>query len=374
MNARPDGPVLRLLDANANRAREALRVVEDYARFVLDDRELSAILKEIRHELAGATRGFAGKAILYRDTPGDVGTAIKTQREGTRADLAGVVTAAGKRLGEALRSVEEFLKTRCPADAAKVESLRYRFYDIEHRLAFTLRPAACGLASLRLYVLITESACRIPWLEAAEQAILGGADGLQLREKDMEGGELLRRATQLVQLCRAHNVPCIVNDRPDVAALCAADGVHVGQGDLPAREVRKLLGPDRVLGVSTHDVEQARRALLDGADYVGIGPVFRSPTKPRDFVAGLEVAREVALAVPQIPTVAIAGIDAGNVDEVLRTGVRAIAVTSAVLSAEDVRGAAAELKAKLDVYCDMATGGGHASGTVEQGATRSTAR
>jgi thiamine-phosphate pyrophosphorylase len=341
---------------------------------VLDDRELSAALKEIRHELAGATRGFAGKAILYRDTPGDVGTAIKTQGEGTRADLAGVVTAAGKRLGEALRSVEEFLKTRCPADAAKVESLRYRFYDIEHRLAFTLRPAACGLASLRLYVLITESACRIPWLEAAEQAILGGADGLQLREKNMEGGELLRRATQLVQLCRAHNVPCIVNDRPDVAALCAADGVHVGQGDLPAREVRKLLGPDRILGVSTHDVEQARRALLDGADYVGIGPVFRSPTKPRGFVAGLEVAREVALAVPQIPTVAIAGIDAGNVDEVLRTGVRAVAVTSAVLSADDVRGAAAKLKSKLGVLSDMATGGGQASGAGGDGAARSSGR
>ena len=374
MNARPDGPVLRLLDANANRAREALRVLEDYARFVLDDRDLSAALKEIRHEFAGATRGFVENAILHRDTPGDVGTATKTQAETTRADLADVVTAAGKRLGEALRSVEEFLKTRCPADAAKVESLRYRFYDIEHRLAFTLRAAPGRLASLRLYVLITESVCRIPWPQAAAQAILGGADCLQLREKDLEGGELLRRATQLVQLCRTHNVPCIINDRPDVAALCGADGVHVGQDDLPAREVRRLLGPDKLLGVSTHNVEQARRAVLDGADYVGIGPVFRSPTKPRDFVAGLEVAREVALAVPQIPAVAIAGIDAGNVDEVLRTGVRAVAVTSGVLSAQDVRGAAAELKMKLVRYGDMATGGGHASGTVERGAAGSTAR
>ena len=374
MNARPDGPVLRLLDANANRAREALRVVEDYARFVLDDRDLSAALKEIRHEFAGATRGFVGSAVLHRDTPGDVGTGIKTQGEGTRADLADVVTAAGKRLGEALRAVEEFLKTRCPADAAKVESLRYRFYDVEHRLAFTLRPAAGRLASLRLYVLITESVCRTPWLEAAEQAILGGADCLQLREKDMEGGELLRRATQLVQLCRAHNVPCVINDRPDVAALCGADGVHVGQGDLPARDVRKLLGRDRILGVSTHNVEQARRAVLDGADYIGIGPVFRSPTKPRDFVAGLEVAREVALAVPQIPAVAIAGIDVKNVDEVLRTGVRAVAVTSAVLSAQDVRGAAAELKVKLERCGDMATGGGHAGDSGAGGAGRSTRR
>jgi thiamine-phosphate pyrophosphorylase len=344
----PDGRILRLLDANANRAREALRVVEDYARFVLDDAGVSAELKGLRHGLAEATRAFVADAVLHRDTPGDVGTGIKTPTELTRAGVSDVVTAAGKRLGEALRAIEEFLKAVSPADAAKVEALRYRFYDVEHRVAFTLRPpAAAGFANVRLYVLITESLCRQPWLDAAEQAILGGADCLQLREKDLEGAELLRRARQLVALCRRHNVPCVINDRADVAILCGADGVHVGQGDLPAREARKLLGQGKIIGVSTHNVEQAKQAVLDGADYIGVGPVFRSSTKPRDFVAGLEYARQVAEGLPQIPAVAIAGIHAGNVDEVLSTGLRAVAVTSAVLSAPDVRTAAAELKRKL---------------------------
>ena len=343
----PDGRVLRLLDANANRAREALRVVEDYARFVLDDNEATGALKALRHDFAAATRLFVAGAILHRDTPGDVGTGITATGERSREGLSDVVTAAGKRLGEALRAVEEFLKTLSPPDAARVEQLRYRFYDLEHRLAFSFRPAPLRFAPVRLYVLITESLCRIPWLDAAEQAILGGADCLQLREKDLEGGELLCRAKQLVALCRRHGVSCLVNDRPDVAVLAGADGVHVGQGDLPAREARKIVGPDRIVGVSTHDLGQAKRAAADGADYIGVGPVFRSPTKPRQFTAGLAFVRAVADHLPRLPAVAIAGITAANVDEVLAAGARAVAVTSAVLSAENVRAAAAEFKAKV---------------------------
>src|SRR5215212_8304494 len=119
-----NGPVLRLLDANANRAREALRVVEDYARFVLDDAATSAALKEIRHDLATVLRLTLADAILHRDTPGDVGTGNKTANERQREDVSDVVTAAGKRLGEALRAIEEFLKTRSPDAPSTVEALR----------------------------------------------------------------------------------------------------------------------------------------------------------------------------------------------------------------------------------------------------------
>jgi thiamine-phosphate pyrophosphorylase len=342
-----NGPVLRLIDANANRAREALRVVEDYCRFVLDDDALSAALKNLRHDLTSATKAVLAGAILHRDTPGDVGTAIKTESEAARAGLSDVVTAAGKRLGEALRAIEEGLKVVSPADAPAVEAIRYRWYDVEQRVALTLRPAARGFADVRLYVLVTASACKLPWLRAAEEAILGGADCLQLREKDLESGELLRRATQLTELCRRHGVLCIINDRPDVALLAGADGVHVGQGDLPAREVRKLIGHDKLLGVSTHDLAQARQAVLDGADYLGVGPFFRSPTKPRDFVAGPVYARQVVEQIG-IPGVAIAGITAENVDQVLETGIRAVAVTAAVMGCQDVRGAARALKARLE--------------------------
>lgn len=341
-----NGPLLRLLDANANRAREALRVLEDYARFVIDDAAMSMALKELRHDLAGATRAFVGEAVLYRDTPGDVGTDNKTPAELKRADVRDIVTAAGKRLGEALRAIEEYLKALSPPDAARVESIRYRFYDVEHRLAFSLAPCGGRFDGVLLYVLVTESVCRRPWLEAAEEAILGGADCIQLREKDLDGGEFLRRAAKLVDLCGRHGVPCIINDRPDIALLSGAAGVHVGQTDLPVREARKLIGPTRSVGVSTHTIEQAKQAVADGADYVGVGPFFRSPTKPRDFVAGPAFARAVAETIP-LPAFAIAGITAANVDEVLATGIRAVAVSSAVLGEVDVRSAARALKAKL---------------------------
>lgn len=340
-----NGAVLRLIDANANRAREGLRVAEDFARFVLNDAELSGALKAIRHDLAEALGPLLGEAILHRDTPGDVGTAIATQAEQQREDVADVVTAACKRLGEALRAIEEYLKTISPADAGKVEQIRYRFYDIEQRLARTLCPAK-RFADVRLYVLITERCCRGDWFDAAEQALLGGADCLQLREKELESGELLCRAKRLVELCHRYGKLCIINDRPDIAILSDADGVHVGQGDLPAVEARKLIGRGKILGVSTHEIGQAKQALLDGADYIGVGPVFPSATKPRDFVAGLAYARQVAQEIP-LPAVAIAGITAANVDEVIETGIRAVAVTAAVLGCDDPRAAAAELKAKL---------------------------
>jgi thiamine-phosphate pyrophosphorylase len=342
-----NGPVLRLLDANANRAREGLRVVEDYARFVLDDRELSTALKELRHAFATILKPTLADAILHRDTPGDVGTGITTQAERQREDVADVVTAAGKRTGEALRSIEEYLKTVSAADAGRIEQLRYRFYDIEQRVSRTLCPAN-RIAEVRLYVLITERCCRRPWLEAAEEALIGGADCLQLREKELESGELLRRASRLVELCHHHGKLCIINDRPDITLLSDADGVHVGQDDLPAVEVRKLIGRGKILGVSTHRIEQARRAVSDGADYIGIGPIFPSATKPRDFVAGLGYAREVATSI-SLPAIAIAGITAGNVDQVIDAGIRAVAVTASVLDCDDPRAAASTLKEHLAV-------------------------
>jgi len=340
-----NSPVLRLLDANANRAREALRVLEDYARFALDQDELCGRLKNLRHDLSGATQAFISQAIIHRDTPGDVGIDNKTAGELSREDIGHVVTAAGKRLGEALRCLEEFAKIDHPQSARQIEQIRYRWYDIEQRLAQTLHPRN-RMKEVRLCVLITESACRRPWLEVAREAISGGADCLQLREKEENGRNLLQRAVEIVQLCRRHGVLSIINDRPDIAVLAGADGVHLGQDDLPATAVRKLLGPDKIVGVSTHNIEQARQAVRDGADYIGVGPFFKSTTKPRNFVAGESYARQVAAEI-RIPALAIAGITVNNIDQVLASGMRAVAVTSAVTGCQEVRQAAKQLKTRL---------------------------
>ncbi|MGD0463920.1 MAG: thiamine phosphate synthase [Tepidisphaeraceae bacterium] len=344
MAAEISGAILRLIDANANRSREALRVLEDYARFVLESEDLCTDIKGLRHELSQALRPWQDEAIIHRDMPGDVGAAIKTDSEQQRSDLAAVIIAAGKRAGEAMRAIGEFLKTASAADATKIESLRYRFYDIERRIVLTLRPDH-RLQTLRLYVLITESACKRPWLQAAELAIEGGADCLQLREKNLTDGEWLARAKQLAQLCRRHGVLCIINDRADIAVASDADGVHLGQEDMPLPEARRIVGNRKIIGLSTHNLQQARRAVMDGADYIGVGPVFKSATKPRDFVAGLEYA--AAVGPIAIPKVAIAGIGLENVDQVLAAGISAVAVTAAVTGCEDVAGAARELKKKL---------------------------
>jgi len=340
-----NGLVLRLIDANANRGREALRVLEDYARFLLNDEPLSREAKTLRHEITRVLQPLLPDAILHRDTPGDIGTNIKTESEQTRTDLADVVIAAGKRAGEAMRAIEEFLKILNPTDAGKIEKLRYQLYEIERRIALTLRPRQ-RFAAVRLYVLITESACKLPWFETAAAAIEGGVDCLQLREKDISDSQLLARAIQLVQLCRKHGVLSIINNRPDIALAAGADGVHLGQEDMPALAARRIIGNDKILGISTHNLDQARQAVADGADYIGVGPVFKSPTKPRDFLPGLEYAAAAVHAIA-IGKVAIAGIGPENVDKVLATGISAIAVTAAVTGRDDVAAAARELKLLL---------------------------
>jgi thiamine-phosphate pyrophosphorylase len=292
-----------------------------------------------------------------------VGTQTSTDTEQSREDVSHVAGANAARVGEALRAIEEALKTLDPVAAKAVESIRYRFYDVERALLLSHRPAG-RMEQVRLCVLITESICRRSWQETARLAIDGGADCLQLREKDLPAGELLARARAFVAICRERGVVSIINDRPDIALLCGADGVHVGQGDLPTLETRRLVGESMIVGTSTHSLAQAQQAKRDGADYVGIGPVFRSPTKPRDFVVSRQELADVA-RLPNLPALAIAGIDGSNLDEVLETGLRRIAVTRAVVSAEDPSAAARDLRRRLDAaggVCDRlrgkAVGGG----------------
>ena len=327
--------VKRILDANANRAREALRVMEDAARFILDDATLARQLKQLRHDLAEALSKL-GPLDTWRNTPGDVGTSITTKSEMTRADVADVVIAAGKRLSEALRALEEYTKT-LPANACglahAIESLRYRGYTLEQQLN-----AALGSGSAKqwkLCVLISESLCPDrDWLRVAEAAVEGGADCIQLREKELDAGELLTRARKLVALCRPKAVAVIVNDRPDVALLADADGVHLGQTDLPCTEARNLVGRQLLIGVSTSHLDQAKQALADGADYCGVGPMFPTTTKHKPVLAGPAYLKQY-LAWNKLPHLAIGGINTSNLPELIAAGAQGVAVSSAVCSSDD---------------------------------------
>ena len=339
--------ILRILDANFNRAREALRVMEEHARFVLDDTSLSTALKEMRHRLAGsAPRETAEHLLGCRDVAGDVGREVSAPAELVRADAGHVAVAAGKRLSEALRAIEEYAKPLSPVWAAVIKQLRYDGYEIEKRLVVTTQ-AVARLGRVRLYVIITESLCRGDWFATATAALEGGADALQLREKSLPDGELLVRARRLVSLCRERDALLIVNDRPDIAALGHADGVHVGQDDLSVVDARRVLQPGALVGVSTHNLAQAIAAVKQSPDYLAVGPIFSSPTKPQGHIAG-PGALDAIRRLTGLPLVAIGGITLANLGEVLAVAPACVCLCQAVVAAPDVREAATAFRRVLN--------------------------
>lgn len=359
MTAQPDHPgfpagdALRIIDANLNRAREGLRVMEDAARFLLNDAELSRELKSARHALRGLAEAAGLNPTLlaaWRDTPGDVGTGTTAPAETERPTAAAIAIAAGKRVGEALRTIEEWAKVGAsdsqPSAAAK--SLRYRVYDLERRL--TLAMGTGHARQWRLCVLITEALCtHHGWDRVAELALKGGADCIQLREKTLEGGELLARARRLRTMTREHSAALVINDRPDIALLIEADGVHVGQSDLRVSDIRRISGTRLLVGVSTANMQQAHAAASDGADSCGCGPMFATTTKHKPVLSGPEYLRAYLNdpRTSRLPHLAISGITSANVGELARVGCKGVAVSSAVCSSPDPEAACREILAAL---------------------------
>lgn len=180
--------------------------------------------------------------------------------------------------------------------------------------------------------------------EQVEQALQGGATFIQLREKELEENDFIREALAIRRLCSDYHVPFVINDNVDIALKVNADGVHVGQSDMEAGLVRERIGNDKILGVSAQTVEQALLAQEQGADYLGVGAVFYTGSKPDADHVNHETLKEICNAV-RIPVIAIGGISTDNVPELAGSGICGIAVISAVFAQRDIRLAAAELKA-----------------------------
>ncbi|WP_342771444.1 thiamine phosphate synthase [Paenibacillus sambharensis] len=183
-------------------------------------------------------------------------------------------------------------------------------------------------------------------LEVMEAALAGGADIVQLREKNLPASELLEKARALRELTRRYNVPFIVNDHPDIALAAEADGVHLGQEDMPIAEARERMGADRIIGISTHAIEEARAAERDGADYIGVGPVFPTGTKPGRQAVTTSYVRQVADEI-RIPWVAIGGITPDNADQVLAAGASRLCAVSAVVGSSDPASVCRRLKEQI---------------------------
>ena len=179
--------------------------------------------------------------------------------------------------------------------------------------------------------------------QVVEESLDGGVTMVQLREKQLEEGTFLEEAKELQALCRQRRIPFLVNDNVDIALAMNADGVHVGQSDMEALDVRKKLGPDKIIGVSAQTVEQALLAQAHGADYLGVGAVFPTGSKDDAVEVPFETLKAICQAV-RIPVVAIGGISKANVEQLRGSGICGVAVISAIYGAGDIEGAARELK------------------------------
>ena len=206
----------------------------------------------------------------------------------------------------------------------------------------------CDRKDLMLYAVTDRS-----WLggetlrSQVERALKGGATFIQLREKELDEGDFLEEAKEIQKLCREYHVPFVINDNVEIAAAIGADGVHVGQSDMEAGDVRRRLGPDKIIGVSAQTAEQALRAQEHVADYLGVGAVFPTGSKADATEVSRETLEEICRAV-DIPVIAIGGIGRENVMELKGSGICGIAVISSIFAQKDIEAAAAELKKRVE--------------------------
>lgn len=354
--------VFRILDANLNRAREGLRTAEEFARLAAQDLPRARALKILRHDLDTLFRAPDLRAALLadRDVAQDVGAGLTLRSQNaarsahkTAAPVtAGEIAAAAcKRTQEALRNLEEYLpaaaaaatvarlRAALPAPRA-IAAIRYALYDLERDLFCSVlrrqRLAGrvlCLLWSPDLYSMAADKALAAA---AAGARDARRPDGLliQLRMKNIDDGPLLRRACATRKICERLGLPLILNDRPQIAAHAGCDGVHLGQSDLPPAAARELLGPAKLIGLSTHSAAQIRAALREPVDYLGLGPMFATATKPELQPQGpaLAKATQAIRRTCTLPVFAIGGITAPNLRLLKSYRIAAAAVSGAVFA------------------------------------------
>ena len=342
---------LRIIDANLNRIGEGLRLLEDLARLLLNDATLTQQLKTMRHELVTSDWSFNQQLLQSRDSESDVGINIEAPEQAEPRELPIMVVANARRVQEALRTLEELAKipgTTPKLDSEKFKQARFSLYTIERTLLSKLLRKDKLKSIPGLYVIIDTQALKgRSHIEVASQAICGGAKTVQLRDKLQSKKELLPLAQKLRKLCTEHNVLFIMNDYLDLALASDADGLHLGQDDLPIKVARKLLPMDKILGCSTTTADQAITAESEGADYIAAGSIYPTSSKETAKVVGLERLLQIRQAI-SLPLVAIGGITKDNAAEVLAAGADSVAVIGAVLGAESPEEAAQQIAARFE--------------------------
>ena len=344
----------RIIDANINRASEGLRVLEDIARFYYDNGMLSEKLRKMRHDVRKNAAYCLPECLNERDSLNDIGLSIsKELKIDGRASPAELATANFKRVQEALRVIEENLKVLGKYETAKLyEDLRFKAYSLEKDyFLMDCKTTKRRKLDTDLYCITAEEYSRgRDNIEVVKAMINSGIRIIQYREKEKKPLQKYNECLKIRELTKKAGVTFIVNDDVDIAMLVKADGVHIGQDDLPPEKVRELVGNEMIIGLSTHSPQQAQDAVRKGVDYIGVGPIFKTYTK-KDVCkpVGLEYLDYVVKNI-DIPFVAIGGIKESNVHEVRTRGARCIAMVTEIVGAENIEEKISNIKRKLEEF------------------------
>ncbi|HSA07431.1 MAG TPA: thiamine phosphate synthase [Candidatus Gastranaerophilales bacterium] len=325
----------RIIDVNLNRATEALRVLEEISRFILNNEKISSELKNLRHELFMAFNFQYADLLKSRNTEEDVGREM--YNSSVRNDIIDVHKANFKRLQQALRSLSEYSQAE-NMDISVLEKTRYESYTLEKKMFEELSQKfkKKRLENRNLYLVTDRSGFnnQDDFLNAIAASLKGGVEIVQLREKTANAKEIIEIGKKVRDLCAVYDALFIINDRIDIALALEADGVHLGQDDIDVKTARNILGNDVIIGLSTHAPEQAQKSINSEADYIGIGPVYTTPTKPGRKSTGLEYVKWASENI-KMPWFAIGGIDTETVSEVVKAGASRIAVVRAIINAKN---------------------------------------
>ena len=325
-----DNRIAQLIDANLDRAREGLRVMEDWCRFGLKRNDFSVQIKDWRQQLGAHHHNIYRKARLTSEDPA-MGVSHPLQKN--RSTPEDIFIANSSRVQEALRVLEEFTRITDPKLSEIATRIRYETYEIEIKVLNAKEGIGNRqiLKSCSLYLI---TANRKDLADIVLQALEAGVKIVQYREKFLNDNEKVNQAKELASLCKKYNSLFIVNDRIDIALAVKADGIHLGQEDFSTKIARELLGPEKIIGRSTHCIEDLENAEKEGCDYIGIGPIFPSETKKKLTPIGIDYLRKGS-EMTLLPAFAIGGINSSNIHKLNQINNLRIAVSDAIINSNN---------------------------------------
>ena len=325
-----DNRIAQLIDANLDRAREGLRVMEDWCRFGLKRSDFSVQIKDWRQQLGLHHHNIYRKA---RFTSKDPALGVSHLLQNVRSTPEAVFIANSARVQEALRVVEEFTRLTDPKLCKIASKIRYETYEIEIKVLNTSEgiKRRKALTDCSVYLI---TANREDLEKIVIKALKAGIKIVQYREKFLSDNEKISQAKCLSSICKKYNSLFVVNDRIDIALAVDADGVHLGQEDIPTKTARELLGHEKIIGRSTHCLEDIKNAEKEGCDYIGIGPIFTSETKKQLKPIGIDYLRN-GLNNTLLPAFAIGGINSSNINQLNKLKNLRIAVSNAIINSSD---------------------------------------